>query len=42
MEKLPEKTSSLSFVLFAVLHVLCCGLSLLLMAGVSFKSVSPV
>lgn len=42
MDNQPKKASSLSFVLFAVLHVLCCGLPLLLLAGVSFKFVSPV
>lgn len=42
MDQQQKKTSSLSFILFAVLHLLCCGLPLLLLAGVSFKFVSPV
>lgn len=42
MENQAKKTWSMGFILFAVLHLLCCGLPLLLLAGVSFKFVSPV
>lgn len=42
MDKQSEKTSSFSFILFALLHLLCCGLPLLFLAGVSFTFVSPV
>ena len=41
MDQPQKKTSSMAFSIFAVLHVLCCGLPLLLLAGVSFKFVSP-
>ncbi|WP_283445726.1 hypothetical protein [Noviherbaspirillum suwonense] len=42
MEDQAKKSSFMGFILFAVLHLLCCGLPLLLLAGVSFKFVSPV
>lgn len=37
-----NKPGSLSFILFAALHLVCCALPLLLLAGVSFTFVSPV
>ncbi|RYE66143.1 MAG: hypothetical protein EOO81_11865 [Oxalobacteraceae bacterium] len=42
MEDQAKKSWSMGFILFAGLHLLCCGLPLLLLAGVSFKFVSPV
>ena len=42
MNEQQKSNGSLGFILFAVLHLLCCGLPLLLLAGVSFKFVSPV
>ncbi len=36
-----KATSSVSFILFALLHLVCCGLPLLLLAGVSFRFVTP-
>ena len=42
MEDQAKKSWSKGFILFAGLHLLCCGLPLLLLAGVSFKFVSPV
>ena len=41
MEQKRDKTSSLSFVVFAVLHLFCCGLPLLLLSGVSFRFLFP-
>lgn len=41
MDTKENKPSSKIFILFAVLHLLCCGLPLLLLGGVSFKVVSP-
>ncbi|MDO9236246.1 MAG: hypothetical protein Q7U28_09480 [Aquabacterium sp.] len=35
------KNSSSLFILFAGLHVLCCGLPLLLLSGVSFQFLLP-
>jgi uncharacterized RDD family membrane protein YckC len=35
------KGSSPGFILFAILHLLCCGIPLLLLAGVSFTFVWP-
>lgn len=42
MEDQAKKSWSMGLILFAGLHLLCCGLPLLLLAGVSFKIVSPV
>lgn len=42
MEDRAKKSWSRGVILFAGLHLLCCGLPLLLLAGVSFKFVSPV
>lgn len=36
-----DKPSSGAFILFAILHLLCCGIPLLLLAGVSFAFVWP-
>lgn len=41
MDQPRNNTSSFKFILFAVLHLLCCGIPLLLLAGISFKFVSP-
>lgn len=37
----PDKKSASVFILFAALHVLCCGLPLLLLSGVSFHFLLP-
>lgn len=42
MDEQQKNSGTLAFILFAVLHLLCCGVPLLLLAGVSFKFVSPV
>lgn len=42
MDQQHNESSTASFMLFALLHLLCCGLPLLLLAGVSFTFVSPV
>ncbi len=42
MDQHQNKSGTGSFALFALLHLLCCGLPLLLLAGVSFTFVSPV
>lgn len=36
-----ERRSPIWFAVFAALHLLCCGLPLLLLAGVSFSFVWP-
>ena len=36
-----EKKASVGFILFAAMHVLCCGLPLLLLSGVSFRFLLP-
>lgn len=36
-----DKKSSSLFILLAALHVLCCGLPLLLLSGVSFQFLLP-
>jgi hypothetical protein len=43
MDHQPEqdKPSPRAFILFALLHLLCCGIPLLLLAGVSFTLVWP-
>jgi hypothetical protein len=43
MDHQPEqkKPSSAAFILFAILHLLCCGIPLLLLAGVSFTFIWP-
>lgn len=42
MDQQRKKNMTLGFVAFAGLHLLCCGIPLLLLAGVSFTFVSPV
>lgn len=42
MDQQRKKSMTLGFVAFAGLHLLCCGIPLLLLAGVSFSFVSPV
>lgn len=42
MDRQQKKNWPLGFILFAGLHLLCCGLPLLLLTGVSFKFVSPM
>ena len=41
MDEPKDKFSPIAIGIFALLHVLCCGLPLLLLAGVSFEFVSP-
>lgn len=41
MEQIEKKPSSIGFIVLAALHVLCCGLPLLLLSGVSFKFLLP-
>lgn len=36
-----ERRSTAAFALFAVLHLVCCGIPLLLLTGVSFSLVWP-
>jgi hypothetical protein len=36
-----QKLTKRMIILFAVLHIICCGISLLLLAGVSFTVVWP-
>ncbi len=40
MKHQQNKASSTSFIIFAVLHLICCGLPLLLLSGVSLAFVS--
>ncbi len=42
MDQQRNKNATLGFLVFAGLHLLCCGIPLLLLAGVSFTFVSPV
>jgi hypothetical protein len=41
MEQPEKRSSSGAFVLFAILHLACCGLPLLLLSGLSFKFLHP-
>ena len=41
VETIADTKSSGVFILFAALHVLCCGLPLLLLSGVSFQFLYP-
>lgn len=40
-QTISDKKSGSVFILFAALHVICCGLPLLLLSGVSFQFLSP-
>ena len=42
MDQQRKKNMTFGFVAFAGLHLLCCGIPLLLFAGVSFSFVSSV
>lgn len=42
MDQQQKKNTTFAFLAFAGLHLLCCGIPLLLLAGVSFSFVSPV